>query len=160
MSVKFRPLLPDDYQVICNLVLNKEELFMVYPKGQFPFTVDQFEAMLARRVEPTVLTIDGEVAGFAAFYQLRKARFVFIGNVIVDRNRRGSGLGRKLVSYMSEMAFGKYNLPEVRISVHNRNTRALILYTSLGFNPYAIQSKTDPRGHRVALISLSLRREN
>ena len=160
MLVEFRPPLPDDYQFICNLVHDKKELFMVYPKGQFPFTVSQFEAMLDRRVEPTVLMIDGEVVGFAAFYQLRKARFVFIGNVIVDRSRRGSGLGRKLVSYMSEMAFAKYNLPEVRISVYNRNTRALILYTSLGFTPYAIQSKTDLSGHRVALLSLSLRRDN
>lgn len=160
MSVKFRSLLPIDHQAVCDLILDKEELFQVYPKGLFPFTIDQFVAMLARRVEPTVLTIDGDVAGFAAFYQLRKARSVFIGNVVVDRSRRGVGLGRKLVSYMSEMAFAKNGLPEVRISVYNRNTRALTLYTSLGFKPYAIQSKIDPSGDRVALVSLSLRREN
>jgi len=159
MPVELRPLLPDDHQAVCDLILDEEELFLVYPKGEFPLTVDQFEAMLARRVEPTVLLTDGQVVGFAAFYQLRKSRSVYIGNVVVDRSRRGSGLGRNLVSYMSEMAFVKYQLPEVRISVYNRNTRALILYASMGFQPYAIKSRRDPRGNRVALISLSLRRK-
>jgi len=159
MPVEIRPLLPDDHQAVCDLILDEQELFLVYPKGEFPLTVDQFEAMLARRVEPTVLLTKGKVAGFAAFYRLRKARSVFIGNVIVDPSQRGSGLGRNLVSHMCELAFGKYQLPEVRISVYNRNTRALILYTSMGFNPYAIQARRDPRGNWVALISLSLRCE-
>ena len=42
--------------------------------------------------EPTVLLVDGEVTGFGAFYQYRKAKSVFIGNVVIDRSQRGRGL--------------------------------------------------------------------
>lgn len=159
MSVEFRPLHPDDHQAVCDLIPDAEELFLVYPKGKFPLTADQLENMLDRRQEPTVMLIDSKVVGFAAFYQLRKARSVFIGNVVVDLRQRGRGLGKKLVSYMRGLAFGKYGLPEVRISVYNSNTSALLLYANMGFKPYAIQSKRDPEGNRVALISLNLWRK-
>lgn len=159
MSVEFRQVRPDDYQAVCDLIHDKEELFMVYPKGTFPFTVNQFETMLNRRLEPTVLMIEGKVTGFAAFYRLRKARSVFIGNVVIDLGQRGKGLGKKLVSYMSDLAFGKYGLPEVRIGVYSPNTPALLLYSSMGFEPYAIQAKKDLKGNRAALISLNLWRE-
>ena len=156
MSVEFRSIRPDDYQAVCDLIRDEEELFMVYSKGTFPFSVNQFGNMLNRRLEPTVLQVEGKVAGFAAFYRLRKARSAFIGNVVVDLSQRGRGFGKNLVSYMSGLAFDKYGLPEVRISVYNSNTTALLLYASMGFKPYAIQAKRDLKGDRVALITLNL----
>ena len=159
MSVEIRPLETEDHQAVCDLIADETELFMVYPKGKFPLTTSQFENMLERRVDPTVLLVDEQVAGFAAFYGLRKKRYAYIGNVVIARDSRGIGLGRKLVSYMILLAYKKYKLPEVRISVYGQNTAALLLYSSIGFIPYAIQAKKDFRGKAVALISLSLRRE-
>lgn len=159
MPMEIRPLEPTDCQAVCDLIPNEEELFLVYPKGKFPLTVDQLKIMLERRVDPRVLLINGNVSGFAAFYRLRKRRYVFIGNVVVDSQQRASGLGRFLMSHMIELAFGKYDLPEVRISVYSRNTPALLLYASMGFSPYAIEAKRDNKGNRVALINLSLRRK-
>ena len=159
MVVTIRRTLPDDYPAICRLFPDEEELFLAYPKGKYPFTVDQVEALIARRMEPTVLLVDGEVTGFGAFYQYRKAKSVFIGNVVIDRSQRGRGLGKRSVLHLAALAFQKYDLPRVRISVYSSNASALLLYGSLGFKPYAVQARKDYRGDRVALIHLSLKRD-
>ena len=159
MSSEFRPLLAEDLRAVCNLIRDQEELFLLYPKGSFPLTVEQLGHMLDRRVEPTVLSISGRIAGFAAFYRLRRTKSIFIGNVVVAPGLRGQGLGKKLVKHMCELAFTKYDLPQVKISVFSQNTKALLLYASLGFKPYAIRAKRDLAGNPVALISLKLMRE-
>lgn len=110
-------------------------------------------------MEPTVLLAEGEVAGFASFYRHRKGRYVFIGNVVIDRSHRGRGLGRRIVVHLATLAFQEYDLPMVRISVHSRNASALLLYGSLGFKPYALEARKDFRGERVALLHLSLTRD-
>ena len=157
-AVTIRQAVSDDYQDVCDLIPNEEELFLVYPKGSYPLTVEQMEALLRHRLEPTVLLVEGQVAGFADLYGYRKERSVFIGNVVIDRARRGSGLGRKIVLHLIDLAFQKYDLPRVRISVYNHNAAALLLYGSMGFEPYAMREERDFRGDRVALLHLSLKR--
>ncbi|MDJ0849390.1 MAG: GNAT family N-acetyltransferase [Myxococcota bacterium] len=159
MAVTIRPAVPDDYPAICSLFPDEEELFFAYPKGRFPLTVDQVEELLARRMEPTVLLTDGEVAGFGNFYRYRKGKSVFIGNVVIDRPRRGRGLGKRIVVHLATLAFQKYDLPRVRISVYSGNASALLLYGSLGFKPYAVEARKDFRGERTALLHLSLKRD-
>jgi RimJ/RimL family protein N-acetyltransferase len=61
--------------------------------------------------------------------------------------------------HMIHLAFGRYGLPRVRISVYNRNTEALRLYLKLGFRPYAARGETDFRGDPVVLIHLSLKKK-
>lgn len=159
MAVTIRGAVPDDYPAICRLIPDEEELFWVYPKGSYPLTVDQLEKLIARRMEPTVLLAEGEVAGFGNFYRYREGKSVFIGNVVVDRARRGRGLGKEIVRHLAALAFQKYGLPRVRISVYSRNEPALLLYGSLGFKPYAMEAQKDFRGEPVALLHLGLRRE-
>jgi len=164
MAVAFRAAVPADYQAICDLIRDPDELFLVYPKGKYPLTTKQLERLLERRIEPTVMLRkqegkQDELAGFAALYGYRKGRSVYIGNVIVDRLRRGRGLGREIVAHLMGLAFERYDLPSVRISVYSYNTTALLLYRSLGFAPYAVQERKDWRGERVALLHMSRARE-
>jgi ribosomal protein S18 acetylase RimI-like enzyme len=148
-----------DFEAIVRLVPSKEELFLVYPKGKHPFSVDQIHTLAEARKELTVLVRDGEVIGFANLYDLEAHHWVFIGNVVITRSSRGSGLGRKLVDHMVQVAFGKYGVPEARISVFSENTPALLLYASLGFEPYSIEARQHPTGKRVALIHMRVSRD-
>jgi len=145
----------DDYKGICRLITTKEELFLIYPKGTFPFTIDQLEDIAGQRKSLTVMFDGEQVIGFANLYDYKRGEFAFIGNVVIAQKYRGKGMGKRLVSHMLEVAQTEYALPEIRISVFSDNARALLLYSSFGFSPYAIEERVNPAEQRVALIHLS-----
>lgn len=155
---QFRPVTEDDFAAICDLITNEEELFLVYPAGKFPLTVEQLAELARRRKALTVATEGDVVVGFANFYDLDPGKSVFIGNVVVAHAHRGRGLGRLLMTEMINRAFGAYNLPEVRLSVFGGNHAAMLLYASLGFVPYQLDQRLDAEGRRRALIHMRLYR--
>jgi len=156
--LEFREATNEDYDGICRLIGSKEELFLVYPGGRFPLTVDQIKKLSKIRQELTVAVDENEIIGFANLYDYERNKTAFIGNVVVDRSHRGKGLGKEIISYMLNAAFKKHNLPEVRISVFSENTRAVLLYVGFGFSPYKIEERIGPNGNRVALIHMKMER--
>lgn len=157
---RFREASNDDFEGICDLIKNREELFLIYPKGQFPLTVDQLQELAKVRKELSVITDGTKIIGFANFYNYRQNESAFIGNVVIDENYRGQGLGKKIVTYMLRQAFEKCHLTEVNISVFSNNTPALLLYSGFGFSPYEIEERTDENGKRVALIHMRIKRNS
>lgn len=155
---QFRSATKSDYAAICALITSRDELFRVYPAGRYPLTVEQLAALAEQREELTVATLDGEVVGFANFYDREAEKSVFIGNVVVAKQHRGKGLGRALLTTMINKAFGAHDLPEVRLSVFSENSRALLLYAGLGFSPYRVDERVDAEGRRLALIHMRLHR--
>lgn len=155
-EVQFREATDNDFNGICSLIKSEEELFLVYPSGKYPFTVEQVRELSQVRKELTVAVDDGEIIGFANLYNYESAKSAFIGNVVISKSHRGRGLGKKIVSHMLKMAFEKYHLPEVKISVFSENIPALLLYSDFGFVPYEIEERKDPKGGRVALIHMGM----
>lgn len=150
----FREATDSDFGKICNLIKSKQELFLVFPKGNYPLTVEQVQELAQQRKELTVMECNNTIVGFANFYNFKQAHSAFIGNVIIDKKYRGKGLGKKLILHMLKIAEEKFKLAEIRISVFNENTTALLLYLNFGFVPYAIEEKKDPQSNRVVLIHL------
>lgn len=157
---EFRQATEEDFEGICNLIQNEEELFWVYPKGTYPWTVSQIKEIARVRKELTVAAAQNEIVGFSNFYNYEPRKLAFIGNVIVDKSVRSRGVGRTLVSYMMKMAYEKHNLPEVRLEVFSDNIPALLLYTKLGFVPYEVAEMRNPQGYRVASIHMKRERRN
>lgn len=154
-----RQIKQQDYGDVCKLMTSKEEFFLVCPRGSYPLTIEQIKELSKVRRELTVIEEDNKIIGFANLYDYESMKFAFIGNVIIEINSRSRGLGKKLINYMIEVAFERQNLPEIRISVFNSNTRAMLLYSSMGFTPYDIESKIDFSGVKVALIHMKKKRE-
>lgn len=154
--MKLRAATTGDFEAIVRLIPTQEELFLVYPKGKHPFTVEQVHDLAASRSELTVAVESGKVIGFANLYDVQQEQWAFIGNVIVAPYFRGQGFGRLLVSHMIRLAFDKYDVREVRISVFNDNTPALLLYAGMNFSPYAVEERTNPSGMQVDLIHMRL----
>jgi len=142
------------FEGICGLIDSEEELFWVYPNGDYPLTVSQIVELSKERKELTVAVDDNEVIGFANLYNYQPNKVAFIGNVVIDKRHRGKGLGKDIISYMLGKAIEKYNLPEVRISVFSNNVPALLLYSTFNFSPYEIEERKSPKGIRVALIHM------
>jgi len=152
--MELREATTHDYEAIVRLVPTQEELFLVYPRGKHPFAVEQVHSLAESRKELTVVVDSEMVVGFANLYDVERNKWAFVGNVVVAREFRGRGVGRLLVSRMIQNAFDKYGVSEVRISVFNDNTPALLLYAGMNFKPYAVEERINPSGMRVGLIHM------
>lgn len=153
----FRQAKKSDLEALLSFARNREELFYFFPSAQYPLTLKQLEQQLSERHESTVMLENEQVVGFANFYNVQNRNIAFIGNVIIKPEKRGLGLGKKLLQTMVNTGFSRLQLKEVHLSCYNHNTPALLFYTSLGFRPYAIETRSDPDHQAVALIHLKIK---
>ncbi len=151
---RFRKATSDDFSAICRLIKSKEELYLVYPSGTYPFTVDQLKDLSKRRNELTVMVENKDIIAFANFYNYEPNKSAYIGNVIIAKKYRGRGFGKEIISHMLRIAKEKYNLKIVKISVFSDNISALLLYSGFGFSPYEVEERKNINGNRVAIIHL------
>ena len=154
-----REVRPEDVHGICAFPQSAEELFYLFPKASHPLTPDQLRAAIAQRFDSTVVLLDDRVCGFANFYVRVVSGTCAIGNVVVAPEARGRGAGRYLVETMIRKALLDHRAAEVRISCFNGNVAGLLLYSKLGFAPFAVEPRVDPRGARVALVHMRLGEE-
>ena len=156
--MQIRPAIATDYPAICQLVTSPEELFWVWPKGQYPLDVPQLELLAQQRKSLSVATLNDQIIGFANVYEINSQQYAFIGNVIIAKAQRGKGFGKTLLEYMRTTIFTHY-APEARISVFNNNTPALLLYSRVGFTPYAVEQRLTPHQQPVALIHMQCKQD-
>ena len=160
MHLKFREAAESDFEDICKLVPTEDDLFLVYPRGTHPFSVEQVKHLAKTRKELTVVTANNEIIGFSNLYDFKENEHAFIGNVVIEKSYRKNGIGKKLIGHMLGIIQTKYNLSEAHLSVFSENAPALLLYSNLGFLPYAIEERTNNHGKRVALIHMKRSRQS
>ncbi|MFA7657770.1 GNAT family N-acetyltransferase [Acidithiobacillus thiooxidans] len=156
MPLTHRPVDEKDIQIICGFPQSEDELFFLFPKALFPLSSSQLRNAIVQRSDSTVVELGGEVIAFANFYRWESGGRCSIGNVIVSPAARGRGVGRYLIEQMISLAFEKHQATEVTVSCFNQNVAGLLLYTQLGFHPYAVEERKDRKGVRVALIHMRL----
>ena len=149
-----RAVEPNDLEIISKFPQNENELYFMYPKAEFPLTVDQLKASINNRFDSTVVLLDKIVVGFANFYELKPGQYCSIGNVIVNPLFRGRGIGIYLIGVMESIAIKNYNATETHISCFNQNVTGLLLYNKLGYIPYEIEKRLDKKSVPVALIKM------
>jgi ribosomal protein S18 acetylase RimI-like enzyme len=98
--------------------------------------------------------LNGEVVGFANFYEAEKGKHCSIGNVIVNSNCRNQGIGKFIIEIMEHIAVEKYDVSELHISCFNTNTKGILLYTKLGYIPYETEKRLNLQDEPLALIKL------
>lgn len=147
-----RSLIPSDLNAICKLPSNEEELFFMFPKANYPLTVEQLKDTLKVRFEPTVILWDNEIVGFANFYEVKEGQYCSIGNVVVNSRYRNRGFGTFLITVMETIAKTKYNVSEIHLSCFNANMNGLFMYSKLGYKPYKIEKYIKNENEISALI--------
>ena len=151
-----REVRPEDVVRICSFPQTAEELYFLFPKAVHPLTPEQLGRAIAQRFDSTVALLHDRVCGFANFYVQEVSGTCAIGNVVVAPEAREKGVGKYLIETMSRKALLECRAEEVRISCFNGNVAGLLLYAKLGFVPFAVEPRLDPRGSRVALIHMRL----
>lgn len=153
-DLSYRPIKMTDFEEICHLPQNKGELFFMFPKADYPLSVEQLQTVVENRSDSTVILLDNEVVGFANFYEVKNDEYCSIGNVIVNSKFRNKGIGSYLIKTMESIALEKYNVREIHISCFNTNISGILLYSKLGYIPYEIEERVDKRDQKVALIKM------
>ena len=149
-----RAVEPNDLEIISKFPRNENELYFMYPKAEFPLTVDQLQKSIDNRLDSTIVLLDNVVVGFANFYEAKFGQYCSIGNVIVNPLFRGKGVGIYLIGVMESIAIKNYNATETHISCFNQNVTGLLLYNKLGYIPYEIEKRLDKKSVPVALIKM------
>lgn len=155
MGLTYRAVNSSDLAIIATFPKTAEELYFCYPKGSCPLTVAQLSELINQRRCSTVIEKDGNLVGFANFYQWQHCGVCKIGNVIVDASYRQQGIARYLLSVMTQNALDYYQATELQVACFNTNTAALLFYPKIGFVPTGIEQRIDYSGRKVALIHFS-----
>lgn len=150
----YRNVSESDLGIISNFPQNAEELFFMFPKAEYPFTLSQLKTAVGNRFDSTVALRDEEVVGFANFYEIKENQHCSIGNVIVNPKFRNQGIGEFLIKTMENIGIEKYNISEMHLSCFNTNTNGILLYSKLGYKPYAVEKWIDKENKPIALIEL------
>ena len=153
-KLSYRTVEKTDFEIICSLPQNFEELFFMFPKAEYPLTVNQLKTAIECRFDSTVIIYDEEIVGFANFYEMNRNDYCSIGNVIVKSSFREKGIGRFLIETMEGVGIKKYNVSEFRLSCFNTNTNGILLYSKLGYKPYEIEKRISREGENLALIKM------
>ncbi len=154
-----RPLEDRDLEGICTFPRSEEELFYMFPKARYPLTPEQLFDAAKNRHDPSVVLVNGVIAGYGNFIEVHEGEYCSIGNLIIKPSERGRGAASYLIRVFVDMAFQRYSAGYVRISCFNHNTAGLLLYHKLGFRPVDLEERKDPDGKRAALIHMHLFRE-
>lgn len=156
MQLTHRPVQEKDIPLICRFPKNADELFFLFPKALYPLATEQLQDAISNRSDSTVVELNGEMVGFANFYRYENGGICSIGNVIIKPSARGCGVGSYLIKQMIEIARWRHSATQITVSCFNHNTSGLLFYPTLGFQPYAIEERSDNRDTRVALIHMRL----
>ncbi|QJD82671.1 GNAT family N-acetyltransferase [Cohnella herbarum] len=136
---QYRDATLSDFHRIASFPRNRDELFYMYPKGNYPLTAEQLTAAATERKSLTVVTDSNEVVGYSNLYDVNAGVDCWIGNVIVCSESRGTGAASYLIQAMLNRAAVEHQAKTVNLVCHNTNTRALLFYHKLGFTPFDLR---------------------
>ena len=155
MLLTHRPATANDLAQVVTFPQNRDELFFCFPRAAWPLDVGQLAATMAERRDSTVVELDGQLAGFANFFQWQYGEFCALGNLMVAPWARGRGVAQYLIGVMEEQARAHYQARLMKVSCFNGNAAGLLLYPRLGYQLAGVVKRATPSGERVALIQFS-----
>lgn len=144
----------EDFTVIAAFPENKTELFYMFPRGAFPLDPNHLLEVSRERFLPTVIESEGAVVGYSCFYGHEEGEKCWLGNFIIHPKSRGKGAATYLLETMMERAGEELRVRELHLVCHNPNTKALLLYTKLGFTPYGVRILKDQDDQPIAGITM------
>lgn len=107
--------------------------------GHYPISCDEIVSNYKKCAEktffkPFMLEADGKAVGhFILRTPSSDPKVIRIGFVIVDKNERGKGYGKKLINLAVEYAKNALGASEINLGVFTDNEDAVACYRSLGF---------------------------
>ncbi|WP_026821140.1 GNAT family N-acetyltransferase [Arthrobacter castelli] len=136
-----------DLQIILDWMTNNKEMVMWSgPSFKWPLDHGQLQNYLQdpNRVYWSAVDSDSpRLVGHASLLIDQEADLMRIGYIVVDPERRGRGIGRKLVESMVRYGFESSHIPVMKLGVYAHNAPAISLYEGLGFSRTGVVLHTE-----------------
>ncbi|MBP7735592.1 MAG: GNAT family N-acetyltransferase [Spirochaetes bacterium] len=147
-----RPVNENDLATVCGFIAGERETHYAFPDVAYPLTVAVLRKFVESRSDATILMEDGTPVGFADLFNIKRNVQCYIGNVMIDKNHRDKGAGRRLIQEMVDIAVLRHNVTRIVIPCWSENTPAVLLYTRLGFRPFEIMIKNHNDSEAVPVL--------
>lgn len=145
MDLHFRAAQPADYETLTTWIVDREAcLRWAGPRVPFPFTAQGLPALLQMPGATTCILVqaaeaEGRMLGFGQFWP-GPGGTVHLGRLLVDPERRGAGVGRRLCQALMQRAVQDTGAQAITLRVFRDNPVAVALYEQLGFAPVDAES--------------------
>lgn len=120
-----------------DVTLKTDEKISYYDIGEY---------IKSDHTEVIVAEIDGEIVG-SGYGQIRDRKEFFkqkqlgyIGFMYVKEEYRGKGISQKIIQYLYDW-FKTEDLEEIRLTVYDKNPRAIKAYEKVGFKKHLIEMR-------------------
>jgi GNAT superfamily N-acetyltransferase len=139
MAISIRPAVPSDLPLIAQLIRDLADYEKLAHEVRFDLTVLGDRLFGARRYAEVVIgEIDGEPQGFALFFHnfstFEGKPGIYLEDLFVRPEARGSGLGKALLAHLAALAVER-DCARLEWSVLDWNEPAIGFYKSLGAKP-------------------------
>ena len=131
--------IPLDTMVIAKLIEDKNDLFLVWPKAEFPFNHLQWQEVLdPQKGNIPFLVYEGnELIGHAAIRKMSNEDAYSLEYLYIVPGMRSKGTGERMIKLLEQYAEEKLNAKELYLVVRTYNPRAIRCYTKCGFKEYS-----------------------
>jgi [ribosomal protein S18]-alanine N-acetyltransferase len=125
---------PPDFDKLGALLIDKNDLLLVWPEAKFPFDREQWRDRLLSHPENRsyFVTLDGQTIGHVALLETEELQTLAVSYVFVERQHRGRGRGAQLMALVEQEA-RRLGAGALRLRVRTYNPRARRVYEAAGF---------------------------
>lgn len=146
--------------LVASWVPTPADLFWLAPKTFPPLTAAKVLAWPGEEGSPLMFCRDEEVdpLGYVELNPMPGERkHMWMGHCVIDRLRRGQGLGRTMLELLLRYAFDDRRAERVSLVVFPDNVDAIACYRSCGFLDVGTQTKFFyPTGHQHKMLQMSI----
>jgi RimJ/RimL family protein N-acetyltransferase len=125
---------PPDLERLGTLLVEKNDLLLVWPEARFPYDREQWRDRLLSHAgnRSYFVTLDRQTIGHVALLETGEARTFAISYVFLEPRHRGHGLGAQLMALVEHEA-RRLEASALRLRVRTYNPRARRVYEAAGF---------------------------
>lgn len=154
--ITYRDLLDQDVALVCAFPQNEVESFYASPAIRYPWTPDQVRKIVEQRRSPTVVVdAKDKPIAYSNLYDFDlEEGCCWLGNVLVSPAYRGKAVASYLVEVMMKRAREEHSCTRMKLYCHNTNTRALLLYSKIGFRPCGSKIVLNYEGQNIVAIEM------
>lgn len=120
---------------IAELLKNKDDLYLVWPKAEYPFDHDQWKEVLNpdKGNVPFLIYEGDKLIGHAAICKTDDTETYSLNFLYIIPELRSQGLGEKMVKSLEQYARDNLGAKKLCLVVRTYNPRAMKCYKKCGF---------------------------
>ena len=131
--------IPLNTHIIADLITDRDDLHLVWPKAKWPFNHVQWQKVLDPETgnKPFLVYEGGKLIGHAALCRTEESGVYSLNYLYLTPQMRSRGLGQKMVDLVEQYAKEELSAKKLVLVTRPYNPRARKCYAKCGFREYS-----------------------